>query len=124
VASLPLGLYAILAPVCLSYAFLWLAFNLPFPRFDAKGDYSYGTYIYAFPVQQALSLAGVQEDGWEAYFGWSLLLTGLLAFLSYRLVEAPCLRWKHLRVALPACRNRSVTCPGEMPPSPSTAPAL
>ena len=82
----------------MSYAFLWLAFNLPFSRFDAKGDYSYGTYIYAFPVQQALALSGVQEDGWTAYFAWSLVVTAALAFLSYRLVEAPCLRWKNINV--------------------------
>ena len=98
VASLPLGWFGLAAPICLSYAFLWLAFNLPFSRFDAKGDYSYGTYIYAFPVQQALALAGVQEDGWLAYFAWSLVIIGALAFLSYRLIEAPCLRWKNLNV--------------------------
>ena len=98
VASLPLGLFGVAAPIFMSYAFLWLAFHLPFSRFDAKGDYSYGTYIYAFPVQQALAQAGVQEDGWIAYFAWSLVITGALAFLSYRLVEAPCLRWKNLNV--------------------------
>jgi peptidoglycan/LPS O-acetylase OafA/YrhL len=96
VTSLPLGLFGLAAPIFMSYAFLWLAFNLPFSRFDAKGDYSYGSYIYAFPVQQALALSGVQEDGWTAYFAWSLIVTGALAFLSYRLIEAPCLRWKNL----------------------------
>src|SRR5947209_4475135 len=98
VASLPMGLFGLTAPIFMSYAFLWLAFNLPFSRFDAKGDFSYGTYIYAFPVQQALALSGVQEDGWIAYFAWSLVVTAALAFLSYRLVEAPCLRWKTLNV--------------------------
>jgi peptidoglycan/LPS O-acetylase OafA/YrhL len=121
VGSLPLGLFGIAAPIFMSYAFLWLAFNLPFSRFDAKGDYSYGTYIYAFPVQQALALSGVQEDGWIAYFGWSLVITGALAFLSYRLVEAPFLRWKNLKVGdlLP----RQVARPGTSPIS-ETAAAL
>lgn len=98
VVSLPLGFFGLAAPIFMSYAFLWLAFHLPFSRFDAKGDYSYGTYIYAFPVQQALALSGVQEDGWIAYFAWTLAITGALAFLSYRLIEAPCLRWKNLSV--------------------------
>ena len=70
VASFPLNLYGVVAPICLSYAFLWLAFSLPFSRFDRKGDYSYGIYIYAFPVQQALFLSGVHDDGWVAYFAW------------------------------------------------------
>jgi peptidoglycan/LPS O-acetylase OafA/YrhL len=97
-ASLLLGWFGVAAPIFMTYAFLWLAFKLPFSRFDAKGDYSYGTYIYAFPVQQALALSGVQEDGWTAYFVWSVVLTGALAFLSYRLVEAPCLRCKNLNL--------------------------
>ena len=113
VASLPLGLFGLAAPIFMSYAFLWLAFNLPFSRFDAKGDYSYGTYIYAFPVQQALALSGVQEDGWTAYFAWSLVVTAALAFLSYRLVEAPCLRWKNINVRdlLRGLMTRSSTSP-------------
>ena len=94
-ASLPLHLFGLAVPIFLTYAFLWLAFNLPFSRFEAKGDFSYGTYIYAFPVQQVLALAGVQEEGFALYFGASLLITILLAILSYRLVEAPCLRWKN-----------------------------
>jgi peptidoglycan/LPS O-acetylase OafA/YrhL len=119
-ATLPLGFFGLAAPIFMSYAFLWLAFNLPFSRFDAKGDYSYGTYVYAFPVQQALALSGVQDDGWLAYFAWSLLITGALAFLSYRLVEAPCLRWKHFVVAVPKRRTQSAMPPDEMCPAPST----
>jgi len=94
--SLPFRVFGLATPIFLTYAFLWLAFNLPFSRFEAKGDFSYGTYIYAFPVQQILSLAGAQEEGFIVYFGASLLITSLLAILSYRLVEAPCLRWKNI----------------------------
>lgn len=96
--SLPCGLFGLATPLFMTYAFFWLAFTLSFPRFDAKGDYSYGTYIYAFPVQQMLALAGIQEEGFALYFGASLLITLLLAVLSYRLVEAPCLRWKNIDV--------------------------
>jgi len=92
--SLPAGVFGLVAPVALTYAFLWLAFTLPFARFDTKGDFSYGTYIYAYPVQQGLALLRLHEEGFGLYFTCSLLLTALLAFLSYRLVEAPCLRLK------------------------------
>ena len=87
--SLPLRVFRLIAPVALSYAFLWLAFALPFGRFDRKGDFSYGAYIYAFPVQQGMALLRMQEEGFGLYFTSSLLLTSLLAFLSYRLIEAP-----------------------------------
>jgi peptidoglycan/LPS O-acetylase OafA/YrhL len=98
-SSVPFGLFRVATPIFMPYAVLWLAFALPFSRFEAKGDFSYGTYIYAFPVQQALALAQVQEAGFAVYFGASLGITLLLAILSYRLVEAPCLRLKDINIA-------------------------
>jgi peptidoglycan/LPS O-acetylase OafA/YrhL len=88
----PLGF---LCPIALPYCFLCLSFTMPVPRFSIKGDYSYGTYISAFPVQQGLTLLGLHHAGFALYLGCSLLVTGALAILSYRLVEAPCLRWKN-----------------------------
>lgn len=88
----PLGF---LCPIALPYCFLCLCFTLPAPRFSVKGDYSYGTYIYAFPVQQGLVLIGLHHAGFGPYLAVSLLITGVLAVLSYRFVEAPCLRWKN-----------------------------
>jgi peptidoglycan/LPS O-acetylase OafA/YrhL len=98
-ASLPLGVFGLIAPVAMTYAFLWLAFALPFGRFDRKGDLSYGAYIYAFPVQQGMALLRLHEEGFGLYFTSSLLLTSVLAFLSYRLIEAPCLRLKTVKLS-------------------------
>ncbi len=89
----------------MTYAFLWLAFALPFAGFDGKVDLSYGIYIYAFPVQQGFAMLGIHQTGFIPYFVSSLLLTGFLAFLSYRLIEAPCLRLK--TVKWPALRGQS-----------------
>jgi len=96
--SLAVGALGLIAPIAMSYAFLWLAFTLRFGRFETRGDFSYGVYIYAFPVQQGLSLLRLHEEGFVLYFTCSLLLTAVLAFLSYRLIEAPCLRLKKLRI--------------------------
>ncbi|MEY2574326.1 MAG: hypothetical protein QOJ87_2539 [Verrucomicrobiota bacterium] len=87
--------FGFLCPIALPYCFLCLSFTVPFPRFSIKGDYSYGTYIYAFPVQQGLALVGLPHAGFALYLACSLLITGALAILSYRYVEAPCLRWKN-----------------------------
>jgi peptidoglycan/LPS O-acetylase OafA/YrhL len=97
--SLPLRVFGLIAPIAMTYAFLWVAFALPFERFDRKGDFSYGVYIYAFPVQQGMALLGIQEKGFGLYFISSLLLTLVLAFLSYRLIEAPCLRLKTVKIS-------------------------
>lgn len=95
IVSLLLAPLAWLAPVALPYAFLCLGFKLPAGGFNTRGDFSYGTYIYAFPVQQGLALAGVHKAGFALYLIASLSLTAILAVLSYRYVEAPCLRWKN-----------------------------
>src|SRR5204863_1231150 len=41
--SLAVKIFGLVAPIAMSYAFLWMAFALPFGKFDRKGDFSYGT---------------------------------------------------------------------------------
>jgi peptidoglycan/LPS O-acetylase OafA/YrhL len=54
--------------------------------FNRVGDYSYGTYIYAFPVQQALAalIPGVSVMQMIVISG---IITLLLAILSWRFIE-------------------------------------
>ena len=85
-----------LMPVTFSYCVLWLAFRLPIRRFARHGDLSYGTYIYAFPIQQLLALYGLNRWGMPAYVALVLAGTLPLAFLSWRLVEKPWLSLKRL----------------------------
>lgn len=63
------------------------------------GDYSYGLYIYAFPVQQIFALLGIYRSGLLLYFLSSTVVTLILATLSCYLVERPALR---LRQAKPS----------------------
>jgi peptidoglycan/LPS O-acetylase OafA/YrhL len=58
-----------------------------------SGDYSYGLYLYAFPIQQALVMAGV-PGGALGNFALATLLAGGCAILSWHLVERPALRAK------------------------------
>jgi peptidoglycan/LPS O-acetylase OafA/YrhL len=89
--------FGLVVPIALSYASLCLAFWLPIRRFDALGDFSYGTYIYAFPVQQGLALLRVpQQYGLAVFLGSTVFITLVFAVLSYRCIEAPSLRWKEL----------------------------
>jgi peptidoglycan/LPS O-acetylase OafA/YrhL len=57
------------------------------------GDYSYGTYIYGFPVQQTISFLALPATGW-LMFGLSLPITMLLAVPSWHLIERPALEMK------------------------------
>ncbi len=109
--SLRLGCFELIAPLTITYLCLWLAFTLPLRAADARGDFSYGAYIYAFPVQQGFALLHLQNLGFVPYFLCSLLLTAFLAFLSHRLIEAPALRWKAIkRPNFAFRRNQPVEC--------------
>lgn len=58
------------------------------------GDFSYGMYIYAFPVQQTLIWASHARWPLMAYLASSVTATLLLAYGSWHLLEAPALRLK------------------------------
>ena len=54
------------------------------------GDYSYGLYIFAFPVQQALALWVAPSSGWLMFL-LATPITLAFAIASWHLVEAPAL---------------------------------
>jgi peptidoglycan/LPS O-acetylase OafA/YrhL len=123
--SWPLALAAIVATVALSaqpffralipLALVYLAFcaaHLPTGRirlYNRLGDYSYGMYIYAFPVQQLVTHYGALSPVTNMAAAFPLTL--ILAILSWHLVEKP---------ALSLVRRRSPTAeekPSRLPQS-------
>jgi peptidoglycan/LPS O-acetylase OafA/YrhL len=81
---------AVLGPVTLHFAYL---FGGPIRAYNRIGDYSYGVYIYAFPIQQTLvafipGLTAVQMTLYAS------ALALLCAVLSWHLLERPALDWK------------------------------
>ncbi len=79
----------------IGYAVFWAAYvpNLHF--FNRAGDYSYGLYIYAFPIQQALRQYFPDILPLEL-FGAAALLTLGCAMLSWHFIEQPALRLKEV----------------------------
>lgn len=75
---------------------LWLAlYGKWLPRIPPRmGDWSYGVYLYAFPVQQVLAHFHLHEITFAGYILASTAITFFLAGLSWHLVEKPALRWK------------------------------
>lgn len=82
--------------LALGYTMLWLGLALPAlpgPR-HVLGDYSYGTYLYAFPIQGlVVALVGVTSPFLHCLL--AIPLTLFLAVLSWHLIEAPSLRYAH-----------------------------
>jgi peptidoglycan/LPS O-acetylase OafA/YrhL len=83
--------------VVLPYEVIYLAqLRLPIRAVLQRRDPSYGMYLLAFPVQQSiLSVAGGHLDP-LVLFALSAPLTVALALLSWHLVEAPAMRFRHV----------------------------
>lgn len=96
ILSLFLGFYPLIAPVVSVYIFFWLATVLPFKSLFRKKDYSYGVYIYAWPVQQTLSAYHFNQYSHWIYLALSICCTFPLAVLSWHLIEKPSLKLKNL----------------------------
>jgi peptidoglycan/LPS O-acetylase OafA/YrhL len=87
-------------PILLTYITVFIGL-FPFPKFSLikSGDYSYGIYLYGFPVTQALFavslLMGFSLQGNLAVFApLAVLATAAFAALSWHGVEKHCLKLK------------------------------
>jgi len=82
--------------VALPYLVYWIAMApIPLHAITTRiGDISYGFYLYAFPVQQAVwqLLSGVL--GFWELMATAFAATTALAWLSWRWIERPALAWK------------------------------
>jgi peptidoglycan/LPS O-acetylase OafA/YrhL len=85
----------------LVYPVLWLGAHLPFQRLGATNDYSYGFYIYAFPVQQLLAMWGVVRWGFFGFTAAAVILTTPFAVCSWWLIEKHALRLKAFKIRQP-----------------------
>jgi peptidoglycan/LPS O-acetylase OafA/YrhL len=88
------GTFLAFCPLPMAYLILWFGSSPVFHRIGSRHDISYGMYIYGWPVQQLLALAGLHTIvplGVLAVI--SVLATAPLAWLSFVLVEAPAQRF-------------------------------
>ena len=76
--------------ILVSSGVLFVAYFKPLTKIKLKHDLSYGIYIYAFPVQQALTEISLSQ-GWSKWMclTLSLLIIVPLAWLSWNYVEKP-----------------------------------
>jgi peptidoglycan/LPS O-acetylase OafA/YrhL len=100
---------------------LFFAAYLPVGRlqhFASRGDFSYGLYLYAFPVQQLLVRALRPWLNAGTLFLLALGATLVLAVMSWRFIESPFLRLKKSSrpnkarpgLAMERIHQPSVTC--------------
>jgi len=88
-------IYDFLLALALSYATFWLGY-IPggfIRRFNELGDYSYGIYIYAFPLQ-GLSVWLLGDQSPLTNILVALPLTLICAIASWHLIEGPAMGLK------------------------------
>lgn len=87
-----------LSVVFLTYIIIAIAFYkpLPFKTIGKYGDFSYGLYLYAFPVQQLIVHFSKAELSLFAMVMLSVFFTFPFAFLSWYLIEKPSINFKKL----------------------------
>lgn len=94
------------SPIPIAYATVYLGLCNPARNWVINsGDYSYGIYLYGFPLQQAVAALGPWTAHWYVNIALALPATILLAVLSWYLVEKPILR---LRPHLTRLEDRAI----------------
>lgn len=83
--------------ISLSYAVIFAGYvKTPLLlRYNKLGDYSYGVYIYAFPIQQLVAQSGVTTPVLNMAMSFPLSL--LCAVLSWHFIEAPAMKLRFPR---------------------------
>jgi peptidoglycan/LPS O-acetylase OafA/YrhL len=82
-----LAVDAILFPPVVGYTTCYLAFSRQLVEGARYGDFSYGTYLYAFPIQQLLK--ATMALGFSAFVVVSMLMSVIAGAASWHAVE----RW-------------------------------
>jgi peptidoglycan/LPS O-acetylase OafA/YrhL len=96
-----LTLTNVFAPA-LGYLMIWLGIHLPLDKVGNRNDYSYGIYIYGYPVTQLLAVWGVYRWGVVGFTSSVVLLTVLFAVGSWWLIEKNALRLKKIGLTRPS----------------------
>ena len=117
--------WVLVMPLALPYAVLFLGLRLPFEKAGRWGDFSYGIYLFSFPLQQVLIWAGLARAGLPALLAASLALSLAVGVASWFCVEKPALRLgRRLGAWQPAFSRRRTAAPIPAPTPPSAVPAL
>jgi peptidoglycan/LPS O-acetylase OafA/YrhL len=99
-ARLPRPAWSLCSPWAFGYLLLCVAHTPPVGRrLTKRCDLSYGVYLYAFPIQQALVATGVRDP--IVLFACAAPLSFTAATASWLLVEQPCLQFRRPRLTPP-----------------------
>jgi peptidoglycan/LPS O-acetylase OafA/YrhL len=95
------GGWTVFGGLAFCYALLWTVLTFSAQWFERFGDPTYGTYVFAFPIQMMLADFGFSQLGrWNnnlygaIYIAVSLMLSAAMGYASWHLLEKHALRLK------------------------------
>ncbi len=109
-----------LAPLPIAYVTMFIGLQNPGKiRLIAAGDFSYGVYLYGFPIQQTVARLLPDHRVWYIHFPASLTNAAMFAWLSWTMIESPILVRKGRATRFVDTVVRSITATwGTRPPAP------
>ncbi|HTN39594.1 MAG TPA: acyltransferase [Asticcacaulis sp.] len=99
-ASLVIFVFSIYKPATFNLAALPITYitvcigltNRKIKLFSLTADYSYGLYLYGYPIQQLISYLLPTYRVWYINFALTLIIAGALAYVSWHFVESKVLQ--------------------------------
>lgn len=88
--------YRLVAAPFVAYVCIGVGALIKDRRLSLRNDFSYGLYIYAFPVQQMLAVAGLAILGPIPFAAVALVMSLPIAALSWFVIEKPALSLKDM----------------------------
>jgi peptidoglycan/LPS O-acetylase OafA/YrhL len=100
IISLKFGGFVEIFTIFGAYLIFYFAYNkkIKLSEFSKYGDFSYGIYVYAFPIQQTVTYFNGIEISVFMNIVVSLPITLIIAFFSWHLIEKPALNLKRIKV--------------------------
>jgi peptidoglycan/LPS O-acetylase OafA/YrhL len=91
------GYFHTFAALPWAYLMVWCATSKRFGRVNYPDDYSYGMYIYAYPVTQLVATYALAHPmPMVVFMVLTTVITAPVAWLSWQLLEKPAMRLKRL----------------------------
>jgi peptidoglycan/LPS O-acetylase OafA/YrhL len=78
------------------YVLMWFAVRVTkLSNWEKYGDFSYGIYIFAWPLMQFGAFFGLQNAGWLIYHVVIVAASHVMAFFSWHFIEKPAMSLKN-----------------------------
>jgi len=95
-ATYAFGGWLVFGQYLFCYFLFWVGIRATrLQNWEKHGDFSYGIYIFAWPVMQFAAYFGLQNAGWLAYHLVIVVVLHLMAFCSWHLIEKPAMTLKN-----------------------------